>query len=529
MSEGAAAWWSRPVWPTTRAVTPRGRLAEARAAVRRLGRALSATPALVAIGVTGPVTLVLAMLATGWGGTRPAALWLLGAALVTLDVALLVHRSRTRGGRVSRTGPGAAVALVATVVATALVGVPWALAGQTSGGALRPLDAVLPTPVLWTTQVGERVALAGDGTVVTQLDLATAAVASTDVGSPVGGLHAVGDDLLVTARDAVVLLDRDGAELWRRAVHPFDGPFPSAATDGIVVLVTRPLPQQRSPATAVAIRRDGSEAWHRDDVTSPASLPVPSGGVMDAGVALPTLVLLAADGGTAVVDAATGETVSQVSGVHPVATLDGVVLWQGRPTATGGCPATATQGARALWHAEIPCVEQVSRTGGEHEVVYVHVVEPATASQTGTASQVRLDLTSGRTVDLDDAWVLGLTPDSAIALGPGAAGAGRVVSTGLGDGATRWTFPSPPRAIDVVRPATADGTLVVTTAPLGLNPLAVLRTPRQVTLLDVDSGRVTAWLRCSTGAGSGAMALDGARALALCTQPDGTVRATLLG
>jgi len=81
----------------------------------------------------------------------------------------------------------------------------------------------------------------------------------------------------------------------------------------------------------------------------------------------------------------------------------------------------------------------------------------------------------------------------------------------------------------VVRPATADGTLVVTTAPLGLNPLAILRTPRQVTLLDVDSGRVTAWLRCSTGAGSGAMALDGARALALCTQPDGTVRATLLG
>ena len=536
MSEGAATWWNRPVWPTTRAVTPRERLAGTRSAGRRLGRALVGTPALVALGALGAAVLALAMLANGVVLARPAALWLGGTALVTLDVALLAHRVRTRAGRASTPMPRATAPLAAALVAALLVGVPWVLAGQTSSGATLPLGAVLEAPVVVTTPVGDRVALAGDGTAVTQLDLATAAVTTTDVGSAVLRLQAVGDDLLVTAHDAVVLLDGDGAVVWRRVVHPFEGPFPVAAADGVVVLVTRPLPEQRTPATAVAVRRDGTEAWRRDDVTSPASMPVPFGGVLDAAGTLPTQALLAAGGRTAVVDASTGTVVRQDTGLEPVAVLDDTVLWQGARDASGECTATVTRGAGELWTAEIPCVEELLRTGGADQAVYVHLIEAARTNQAqdnpeGHAVQVRLDLTSGRTVTLDDAWVLGLTPDSSLAFArdPGPTGAGRVVSTLLGDGGPRWAFPAPPRAIDVVRPSTANGTLVVTTAPLGLNPLAGLRTREQVTVLDPATGTVTAWLRCSTEGGTGAVALEGARALALCTQPDGTLRATLLG
>ncbi len=131
--------------------------------MRRAGgaavRALTTTPALVVVGVLGALAMAIAVLTAGLYRTHPAYLWLAGAAIVAVDAALLAHRACTRGRR--RTGlPAYASPVLGLALVAVLVGVPWALAGRTSGGAARTLPAVLPWSVYGGVQLGDRLALA---------------------------------------------------------------------------------------------------------------------------------------------------------------------------------------------------------------------------------------------------------------------------------------------------------------------------------------------------------------------------------
>jgi hypothetical protein len=518
------AWWNRPVWPTRTAFTPAERRAQVRGGARAVGRALVSTPGLVAIGAVSLVALATAALTAGVDRFHPAYLWLAASVVLAADAALLTRRAGRRR-RPHSSLPDRAAPAVGLVLAAALVGVPWALAGQTSGGTAHALGAALPVSTTdAAVQLGDRVAFqTPDDDTVTMLDLTTGTWTTTNLGSPVQWLSVAGDDLLATTADGVTLLDRDGNELWHRAGGGgFMGQLAVAASDGVVVLADRAAPDD-GPPSAVAVRRDGTVAWHRQDVTAEFAPAFTAGGVLEYGAALPTVTVLAAHGGAVVVDPITGEELGS-STSKPVAALGDLVLWQD-PATDGACDTVATRADRTVWRATVPCVSSVMQARGAG-VEYVHF-DTATATplhvfldaSTGAATVLRSDSSWSVLADGEVRVRVELTSENdATARLVGADASGR----------QRWSLPAEPWPAVGMWVQSAEGTVVATTAPLTVDPLARLRTPGQVTVVDPRTGAVTGWVRCRTAALS-QVPLDDGRALALCQEPGGSVRAWLVG
>lgn len=528
------AWWNRPVWPTRTAFTPAERRTQVRGATRAVGRALKSTPGLVVIGVVSLLALATAALTAAVDRFHPAYLWLAASAVLAAVAALLTHRAGGRWRRLSSPSSHAAPA-VGLVLAAALVGVPWALAGQTSGGTVRALDAALPAQVDGAVQLGDRVAFqASDARTVTILDLTTGTATSTDLGSYIQWLSVAGDDLLAHMADGVALLDRDGTELWHRAGGGFTGQLAVAASDGVVVLADRAVPADGQPAadgrpaadgqpSAVAVRRDGSVAWQRQGVTAEFGPGFTGGGVSEYGAPLPTVAVLADRRGAVVVDPATGEDLGS-STSKAVAAVGDLVLWQD-PASDEACDTVATRADRTVWRATMLCVTYVTQARGAG-AEYVHV-----DTATGTPVHVFLDASTGAATALrtDSSWSVLADGDAVVRaeLASEDDSTARLVGADA-SGQQRWSLPAEPWPAVEMWVLSADGTVVATTSPLTVDPLARLRTPQQVTVVDPHSGTVTGWLRCRAAALS-QVPLDGGRALALCTQTDGSLRATLIG
>lgn len=513
------AWWNRPVWPSTAVITPRERLARWRAAAGRTRHALGSTQALVTYAVAGALALAAAVLGTGFGLARPGALWLGASAVVTVATGLLLGRARSGRGRLAGL-PAAAAPAVALALATALVGVPWALAGRTSAGPVRALAAGLPWAIDGATQVGQRVALAatdGDDGTVTMLDLRTGDAMTAHLGAQVSQLSAVGDDVLVTTTDGLVLLDPDGAELWRVAGDAVRGPFPVAADDDVVVMADSAGPGENATGDVVALRRDGTVAWRAGGTSAFGALT--AGGVGEYGSSLPPVAVITTAGGHAVVDPRSGVVLHE-STLLPVAAVGDMVLWEGRPV-DGTCGVTATRGDRTAWQATLPCPDY-SWSVREDTLLYAHLDGPG-YEPVGMS----LDLATGTATPLDAALIAYEDGIAIASSGPDAPMSGRLVGTDA-SGDQRWALPAAPWRVGEMWVQTGRGTVAAATRPLTVNPLASLRTPHQVTVLDPRTGSVAGWLRCRTGA-MGGIPLDQGRALALCAEPTGTLEAWLVG
>lgn len=528
-----AAWWQRPVWPTTRPVTWAERRARVRAAAARVGRVLARPAVTVVIGALGIAALGAAVWFAGSSDVHPEWVWVGGAVVVALALAGLLHRTRgaRRGLLGSRvTGPVAAVASLAL-----LLGVPWLLAGPSSAGPTRTLGAVLAAPGMEAAQVGQHVALADADGGLTMLDLATGTARPVTLGARATGLSATAGGLLVvTTLDGQALVTEDGTVLWER--HGWD---PSAQTviaaDDDLVVLAQPARHSGAAQPAVALRPDGTQAWSLDAVSGLLTMYAP-GGVISQGTAQPTVAVLEIGGTPTAVDVRTGRTLHAEPGTAAAAAIGDVVLWQqtldGTPVHTGAgestgdapCTVLATRGDATLWRTTAPCIGYVEQAQGQ-TAVYL------TRTGVNTAEHV-LDLATGTTRDLAGGWPVAALSGLVVQFEPSGPGdvSGRTVGREPVTGAVRWALPGAGRIADAPWSSSiAEGTLVTTARPAGLNPLAGWRTPNVVSLRDPATGADVASLRCSGTATAVGFALAHGRGLAVCPRADGTYAATVLG
>lgn len=523
------AWWQRPVWPTTRPVTWAERGGRVRSVVTRARRMLTRPWALAVVGALGVAALAAAVWLSATSAWHPAWLWGAGSLVVAGSVRGLLPRTRVAAW----SSPNRA-SVVALAVAALLVGMPYGLATATGAGAYRVLGAVLPADVDSAVQVGEHVALSGADGTLTFLDLATGTARPVELDGPVRGSNPVPDGLLVVTDTGATLLAEDGTLLWRHPGTGLAAPIGVAAAGDVVVLAQRPARAGAAPVPAVALRRDGSRAWTLDGATSPFVVST-AGGVAELGAALPAVALLDVDGTTSAYDPVTGRRVDGPANAAPVAAIGNLAVWQrdaaGVPAAAGPlseseatepCTLLATGEGAPAWQSTAPCVRYVEATHGS---TAVYLSAARNDALRGGTEHV-LDLTSGATRE-SAGWSLAAASGLEVGFdAPENSLAGRVVARDT-SGAVRWALPAGGRPLDAPWASSTDDALVLTSRPLGLDPLASWRTPQQVSLVDLATGTTTAWVRC-TSSGVGNLALSGGRGLALCARPDGTARATVL-
>lgn len=531
------AWWQRPVWPTTRPTTWHERGGRARTLAGRAARLASRPWALGLVAALGTTALVVGARSAAVSGMNAPLWWVSGSLIVAGALAGLAHAARAlpRAPRVLAAASTAPV--VALAVAALLVGVPYALGAQTSAGPVRTLGAVVPADVDGAVQVGEHVALAASSGGLTFLDLATGTARPVPLDAQVRWLNAVPGAVLVTTDAGATLLGEDGTQLWQHPGTGLAAPVAVAAAGDVVVLAQPAARAGTEPTPAVALHRDGSIAWQLDGATSPFTIPTAAGGVVEYGAALPSVALLDVDGVPTSIDVQTGRPLGGVDGSAPVAAIGDLTLWQQGPdgaavpagvlataTPAATCRLAALRGSAQVWSSSAPCVRYVEATRG---TAAVYLAAAGDTTLQGGVEHV-LDLATGATRE-SAGWSLVASSDVSVSF-DAAEGAfeGRTVARDPDTGAVRWALPGGGRQADAPWASSTADSVVLTTRPLGVDPLATWHEPMQVSLVDQATGATRAWVRCSSG-GVGNLALSGSRGLALCAQPDGTGRASILG
>lgn len=364
------------------------------------------------------VALLVGLGLAAWAVAVPGPVrYVAGCVLVGLAVSGLTHAALRRQGRprARAVSLGIGVTLVA-----AAVGGPLLLATSGSEGTWATDIDRRPVGILATS---DALVLADRSGLVT-LDPRTGEhLGEIDTDRELIGVQDAGAGLFVVSTwQQVSLHGADGTTRWAvdrggdrweadRGGDPDPFWVAVAAQDGVVVLAAAATDDRT--AAVRALSPAGEELWRTDGVAfGPVDVRTGQTGSIVSDLPQVALVRQGEEPVTSV-DVPTGETLGRPSAdLSPVAVDDATVLWtrRARETAEPGsdCEGTSTEGGRALWTAEIPCLAVAGAfpvsTVHDGRVVYHSTSQPGTDPPPATrpdpesaelSTVVSIDLSSG--------------------------------------------------------------------------------------------------------------------------------------